>query len=398
MPFAAALARSPSSSRTSRRPPSAGRRGSGADDTLYGLYEGTPRTAWGADDVPLPNTITDLPSAARGGLRGPVRPRGRGPDHGHPRAGPPPGHRRRPAGGARGRLTGRAASAGAGRGSASRQDGPGLHGRRDGAVGPWSGRGQAGPGTSSGAARPAARRAGRPRRSRRRGRRRRARPSRIGTRPYRSAASAAAPAGSRTCFMRSAAKRSPARISASDRRTIPSRRRRPRASVHLPAKGALSPSATLDGRIGTISPAAIPRASAFEPLWLDAVDTGARPERLHRGRDAAGEPAAADPDDDDVHVGQVLDDLQADRALAGDRDRVVERVDERQAARIADALHLRPGLGRVGPVEDHLRAVAAAGIHLGADRRGRHDDGGSHADDPGGHGHRGRVVARRDRR
>ncbi len=28
------------------------------DDTLYGLYEGTPRTAWGADDVPLPNTIT----------------------------------------------------------------------------------------------------------------------------------------------------------------------------------------------------------------------------------------------------------------------------------------------------------------------------------------------------
>jgi predicted Zn-dependent protease with MMP-like domain len=30
----------------------------GPDDTLYGLYEGTPRTAWGADDVPLPNKIT----------------------------------------------------------------------------------------------------------------------------------------------------------------------------------------------------------------------------------------------------------------------------------------------------------------------------------------------------
>jgi predicted Zn-dependent protease with MMP-like domain len=28
------------------------------DDTLYGLYEGTPRTAWGADSIPLPNTIT----------------------------------------------------------------------------------------------------------------------------------------------------------------------------------------------------------------------------------------------------------------------------------------------------------------------------------------------------
>jgi predicted Zn-dependent protease with MMP-like domain len=28
------------------------------DDTLYGLYEGTPRTEWGADSIPLPNTIT----------------------------------------------------------------------------------------------------------------------------------------------------------------------------------------------------------------------------------------------------------------------------------------------------------------------------------------------------
>jgi predicted Zn-dependent protease with MMP-like domain len=28
------------------------------DETLYGYYEGTPITAWGADDVPLPNKIT----------------------------------------------------------------------------------------------------------------------------------------------------------------------------------------------------------------------------------------------------------------------------------------------------------------------------------------------------
>ncbi len=28
------------------------------DETLYGLYEGTPRTAWGADDAAFPNTIT----------------------------------------------------------------------------------------------------------------------------------------------------------------------------------------------------------------------------------------------------------------------------------------------------------------------------------------------------
>jgi predicted Zn-dependent protease with MMP-like domain len=29
-----------------------------ADDTLYGLYDGVPRTAWGADWAPVPNRIT----------------------------------------------------------------------------------------------------------------------------------------------------------------------------------------------------------------------------------------------------------------------------------------------------------------------------------------------------
>ncbi len=28
------------------------------DETLYGLYEGTPLTEWGADSVPVPNKIT----------------------------------------------------------------------------------------------------------------------------------------------------------------------------------------------------------------------------------------------------------------------------------------------------------------------------------------------------
>ena len=30
----------------------------GPDEALYGLYEGTPRTEWGADAVPFPNKIT----------------------------------------------------------------------------------------------------------------------------------------------------------------------------------------------------------------------------------------------------------------------------------------------------------------------------------------------------
>ena len=32
--------------------------GLGRGDVLYGLYEGTPRTAWGADLVPFPNKIS----------------------------------------------------------------------------------------------------------------------------------------------------------------------------------------------------------------------------------------------------------------------------------------------------------------------------------------------------
>ena len=32
--------------------------GLGPYDTLYGLYEGVPRIAWGADQVPVPNKIT----------------------------------------------------------------------------------------------------------------------------------------------------------------------------------------------------------------------------------------------------------------------------------------------------------------------------------------------------
>ena len=55
------------------------------------------------------------------------------------------------------------------------------------------------------------------------------------------------------------------------------------------------------------------------------------PERLHGGRDAAGQPAATDRDEDDREVRQVLDDLEADRALAGDDPVVVERRDDRQA-------------------------------------------------------------------
>ena len=69
---------------------------------------------------------------------------------------------------------------------------------------------------------------------------------------------------------------------------------------------------------------------AGRDLDADHLDLG--PRGLHGDRDAGREPAAADRDDDPGEVRHVLEQLQAERALAGDDVRVVERVHERQPA------------------------------------------------------------------
>ena len=38
------------------------------DDSLYGLYEGVPRTEWGADTFPVPEQDQPVPDPPRGGL------------------------------------------------------------------------------------------------------------------------------------------------------------------------------------------------------------------------------------------------------------------------------------------------------------------------------------------
>ncbi len=67
-------------------------------------------------------------------------------------------------------------------------------------------------------------------------------------------------------------------------------------------------------------------------LGLDADDPAAGLERLDRDGHAAGQPAATDRHQDARDIGQVLDDLQPDRALAGDDPVVVERRDDGQTA------------------------------------------------------------------
>ena len=107
-------------------------------------------------------------------------------------------------------------------------------------------------------------------------------------------------------------------------------------------------------------------------LRLDAVDADRGAPLLDRRGHARDETAAADPDDDDVEVGQVLDELEADRAVAGDDGRIVERVDELEALGVADPLELGQRLADVRAVQDDPRAVAEAGVDLRADGPGRH--------------------------
>ena len=96
--------------------------------------------------------------------------------------------------------------------------------------------------------------------------------------------------------------------------------------------------------------------------------------------------AAADPDHHDVQVRNVLEQLQADRAVAGDDRRVVERVDELEALGVADPLHLGEGLADVGPMQDDSRAVAETRVHLRADGTGGHGHGDRNASRPAGPG------------
>src|SRR5438067_10486483 len=63
-------------------------------------------------------------------------------------------------------------------------------------------------------------------------------------------------------------------------------------------------------------------------LGLDRVDHDPRLEPLDRGRDSAGEPAAAPGDQHGVDVFEVFHDLQADDAVAGHDPVVVEGMDE----------------------------------------------------------------------
>ena len=110
------------------------------------------------------------------------------------------------------------------------------------------------------------------------------------------------------------------------------------------------------------------------PRRLDAHDPAVRLQLLHRKGDAADETAAPDGHHDLLHVRQLLQDLQADGALAGDHQRVVERVGEGVALLLRQPLRLRRRVVIDAGHQHHLCAVATGGLHLADGRPGGHAD------------------------
>ena len=142
-------------------------------------------------------------------------------------------------------------------------------------------------------------------------------------------------------------------------------------------------------------------------LRLDRVDARLGPQRLDRARDPDAEPAAAERDEHGVRSGEVLQQLEPDRPVAGHHALVLDGMDE-------DAVRFRVagGLERLPPaVVGHLVDPRAEPLHrreLGLGRVVGHDHRAGHAElarDPGdalahvagGRGdHAGPQVVRRD--
>ena len=86
------------------------------------------------------------------------------------------------------------------------------------------------------------------------------------------------------------------------------------------------PSAMVATRSRRHEPARVERgAHRRRARGLDADDADAGRVPAERGGDARDEPAAADGDDHDLGLGRLLGELEADGALPGDDQRVVER-------------------------------------------------------------------------
>ena len=121
-----------------------------------------------------------------------------------------------------------------------------------------------------------------------------------------------------------------------------------------------------------------------EALGLRGKQAGLRHARLHRKRDARGEPAARRGHGDDVGGQslrrQILDDLAAGSALPCDDERIVIGRHQRRVALLGDILGDGLAVFASAVVEHDLRAESHRALPLRARCIRRHDDDGRHAE------------------
>ena len=130
---------------------------------------------------------------------------------------------------------------------------------------------------------------------------------------------------------------------------------------------------------------------------LDADDLHVGPQGLDVAGDARDEPAAADGDEHGRQVALALaQDLLADRALAGNHQRVVEGMDRDGAALAAAVVAAHLGVRVAVAVQHHLGAQAAHRLDLDLRRGLRHHDHGADAELARREGDALRVVAGAD--
>ena len=130
---------------------------------------------------------------------------------------------------------------------------------------------------------------------------------------------------------------------------------------------------------------------------LDADHADRRVGGLGKARDAADEAAAADGDDDRVHVRPGVSNLQGDGAAAGNDVLLAVRRDEDRAGG-PGKLHRHPlGVFVVGGDRTQFGAVAANGSELGLRRRRRREHDRAQAEPLGGPGDRTPMIAGRGR-
>ena len=217
--------------------------------------------------------------------------------------------------------------------------------------------------------------------------------------PWKSAAArATAPPGSTTIFSRLNAKPWPQRLLVGD----------DDAGACKPLQDRESDLAGL-GRHDRVADRAGHRRIALDPargqrtrrvveiLRLAGPHGEARRTRFERQRDARTQPAAAAGNEDlgrlHAFLLRLFGNLKPGRALAGDHQRFVERLDQRQTA-----LGRKPGADRIAilfcaVVEHHLGAECAGVLDFQDRRIGWHDDDGGHGVQLGRKGDALRVVA-----